>query len=101
MLVLVVRLEVRFFVVAVPVAFFAGVFFAVELFTVLLAVLVVGLLAVRDFEVELAFALADFDAADFELGARASMRGVGFFAGAEARTCRTALVCCSRVIRNS
>lgn len=97
---LVVRLEVRFFVVAVPVFFTAG-FFVVEVFTVLLAVLVVGLLAVLAFEVELAFVVADFDAVVLEPGAKASMRGAVFFAGADARTCRTALVCCSRVIRNS
>src|SRR3954471_6178401 len=31
----------------------------------------------------------------------ASIRGAGFLAGAAARTCRTALVCSSRVVRNS
>ena len=31
----------------------------------------------------------------------ASMRGAGFLAGIAARTCLTAFVCCSSVIRNS
>jgi hypothetical protein len=101
LLVLVVRLEVRFFVVAVPVVFFTGVFLAVELFTVLLAVLTVGLLATLAFEVLLAFVVVDFEALFFPAGAIASMRGATFFVGAAARTCRTASVCCSRVILNS
>ena len=95
------RLEVRFFVVADPVVFLAGVFLAVELFAVLPAVLVVGLLAVLVFEVVLAFVAADFEVVPFAPGAIATRRETGFFAGAAARTCRTALVCCSSVILNS
>jgi hypothetical protein len=105
LLVLVVLLEVRFFVLAVPVVFFGVVFFAAVLFTVMLAVVGVVLLAV---DVSLAavfveargFVVDDLVELDFDAGAIASMR-TGFFAGVEARTCRIALVCCSRVILSS
>jgi len=47
---------------------------------------------------ETAFDGAWVDLAD---GAMANIRGTGFLPGIAARTCLTALVCCSRVILNS
>lgn len=97
----VVLVEERFFVVVACPVDFLGV-----AFTVLLPDLEADLVAV--FAGALADAREDVlpDAVvalrlDAPVDAIANIRGLVFFTGAAARTCLTALVCCSRVIRNS
>jgi hypothetical protein len=112
-------LDYRLALVTAGVVFFVcvlrlGAFFEVDLAGVLTLVLAaVALLTVLAgafaavlvaFAVVRAGALLESEALrldDFAAGAIASIRGCVFFAGFVARTCLTALVCCSSVIRNS
>lgn len=97
-----VLVVVRFFAAAVLVDFLAATFavllpdFAVVLLAVLTGVFEAWLLVL----LAAVFAAGCAEDVDF-VGAIASIRGAGFFAGAAARTCLTALVCSSRVLRNS
>ena len=102
-------LVVRFLVVVEPVA---GFFDEVDFAAVLLLAFDVGLLAVF---AGVLLTLADVLLTVFVVGlldvallatgfvgvAIASMRGLAFTGGMLARTCRTAVVCCSSVFRNS